>query len=582
MAEYLIKDSTLTGIADAIRDKTGENFEIFPETMPQAIGDVYEAGLAVGEAEIQQIDQRMDGLLLAEDELINGDAGINLFNEALFINDSGEYGVLYWHDGTVGYEGPPGQSTTLTLRDYAPGLIIGKTYTFSYEGSRGNVEIRGAGSGNPKTFVLTEDIYNGVLYFPPWDTNSIGDYVCYVSQIMLNVGSKASPYVPYVATFSLRRGATTVLSKIDTAEENLPLIRAAGKEEGHQEGYDEGHTEGFNEGQSYGYDEGYNTGYSEGYDYGSLDGHRQGLAEGYENGYWDGYQDGVEATRPIGTLDITKNGVHDVEGYQYANVDVPIPGGYLKPEGTLNITENGEYDVKQYAKVKVETPVADAMDEFWDLMQNYGNRTLYAATFSGFPPDMFYPKYDIKLVGDGTWMFAFWGSFLAGVASAEVDMVERLNACGVKIDFSEATSVNYTFSRNYSILKLPDLNLSSSIYNNYFCYYLLNAVEIGKVTGNVTASWTNAFRYTNALQHITFEPETVGKSISFPHSSQLTMASIESIIYGLSSTVSGQTLTLSKTAVDKAFGTSGNANGSTTRDWAMLKSERSNWTVSLV
>lgn len=349
MAEYLIKDSTLTGIADAIREKTGENFEIYPETMPQAIGDVYEAGLAVGEAEIQQIDQRMDGLLLAEDELINGDASLNLFNEARFADDYGEYGNLYWSNGTVGFEGPPGQFTNLTLRDYAPGLTIGKTYTFSYDGSRGDVEFEGNGqTGNPVTFVLTEDIYNARLYFygPSW-TNDLGDYVCYVSQIMLNVGAQASPYVPYVATFSLRRGASAVLSKIDTAEENLPLIHAVGKEEGYSEGYDSG----YGSGHSDGFDFGYGSGVSEGYD------------QGHEEGYWDGYQDGVDSTRPLGIIGITKNGIHDVESYMYAEVDVPVPDDYLKPEGTLNITENGEYDVKKYAKVKVETPVAPPWTE---------------------------------------------------------------------------------------------------------------------------------------------------------------------------------------------------------------------------
>ncbi len=369
--EYLVQEETLSAIADKIREKTGTEEEITPEAMAQGVEDTYAAGVAVGDAEIQQIDRRMDGLLLAEDVLINGDPGGNLFNESLFADDSGEYGVLYWFDGTVGYEGPPGCSTNFMLRDYAPGLTIGKTYTLSYNGSRGNVELRGAGSGNPKTFVLTEDIYNGVLYFPPWDTNSIGDYVCYVSQIMLNVGAQASPYVPYASAFSLRSGAAAVLGKIDTAEENLPLVRAAGKEEGHREGYDEGHTAGFNEGQSYGYAEGYGTGredgyqsgkqdgYSEGYDYGYFDGY----AWGYDSGYSQGYQDGVDATRPIGMISITENGTYDVESYQYAEVDVPIPDGYLKPEGTLNVTENGEYDVKQYANVKVETPVVPSWTE---------------------------------------------------------------------------------------------------------------------------------------------------------------------------------------------------------------------------
>ncbi len=400
--EYLVQEETLSAIADKIREKTGTEGEIVPEAMAQGVEDTYAAGVAVGDAEIQQIDRRMDGLLIAEDVLINGDPGVNLFNESLFADDYGEYGNLFWSNGTVGFEGPPGQFTNFTLRDYAPGLTIGKTYTFSYDGSSGDVDFRlHLPSGNPITFVLTEDIYNAQLYFygPGW-TNDLGDYFCYVSQIMLNVGAQASPYVPYASAFSLRSGAAAVLSKIDTAEENLPLVRAAGKEEGQREGYDEGHTAGFNEGQSYGYAEGYGTGleagyqsgkqdgYSEGYDYGYLDGY----AWGHESGYSQGYQDGVDATRPLGTTSITENGIHDVESYVYAEVDVPIPdgyvkpsgriaitenglhevggyaiadvnvpipNGYIKPSGTLNIAENGEYDVKQYEKVKVAMPTEE-------------------------------------------------------------------------------------------------------------------------------------------------------------------------------------------------------------------------------
>lgn len=63
------------------------------------------------------------------------------------------------------------------------------------------------------------------------------------------------------------------------------------------------------------------------------------------------------------TIDITENGTVEVapdEGYALskvtANVNVPIPNGYIKPSGTLDITENGEHDVVEYAKVSVNVP----------------------------------------------------------------------------------------------------------------------------------------------------------------------------------------------------------------------------------
>lgn len=366
--EYLVQEETLSAIADKIREKTGTEGEIVPEAMAQGVEDAYAAGAAAGDAEIQQIDRRMDGLLIAEDIFINGDPDSNLFNESLFAEDGGEYGILNWSDGTAEFTGPPSQGTNFALRDYAPGLTIGKTYTFSYDGSRGDIKLGGdAPVGNPVSFVLTEDIYNAPLWLLAIYQNEVGDYTYYVSRVMLNAGSVALPYVPYSTAFTLRRGAAAVLTKIETAEENLPLIRAAGKKEGEQEGYNQGHIEGFASGRERGYTEGYDYGYFDGYSAGLYDGNAAGYDEGYkagyewghESGYSQGYTDGVDATRPLGTISITKNGVHDVESYQYAEVDVPIPDEYVKPTGTLTVTKNGEYDVKQYAKVKVAMPTEE-------------------------------------------------------------------------------------------------------------------------------------------------------------------------------------------------------------------------------
>lgn len=60
------------------------------------------------------------------------------------------------------------------------------------------------------------------------------------------------------------------------------------------------------------------------------------------------------------TVDIKENGTVQVvpdEGYALskvtANVNVPIPDGYIQPSGTLDVTENGTHDVTAYASVNV-------------------------------------------------------------------------------------------------------------------------------------------------------------------------------------------------------------------------------------
>lgn len=58
---------------------------------------------------------------------------------------------------------------------------------------------------------------------------------------------------------------------------------------------------------------------------------------------------------PQGILNIDKNGIHDVTTFASAQVNVPVPSGYIKPSGTASITTNGTHDISQheYANVSV-------------------------------------------------------------------------------------------------------------------------------------------------------------------------------------------------------------------------------------
>lgn len=69
------------------------------------------------------------------------------------------------------------------------------------------------------------------------------------------------------------------------------------------------------------------------------------------------------------TVEITENGTVSVmpdEGYALskvtANVNVPIPDGYIKPSGTLEVSENGTHDVTAYASVSVNVPTGGGGD----------------------------------------------------------------------------------------------------------------------------------------------------------------------------------------------------------------------------
>ena len=69
------------------------------------------------------------------------------------------------------------------------------------------------------------------------------------------------------------------------------------------------------------------------------------------------------------TINIVENGTVEVvpdEGYALskvtANVNVPIPDGYIQPSGELEVTENGTHDVTAYASVNVNVEASGSED----------------------------------------------------------------------------------------------------------------------------------------------------------------------------------------------------------------------------
>lgn len=114
---------------------------------------------------------------------------------------------------------------------------------------------------------------------------------------------------------------------------------------------------------------------------------------------------------PIGTGRIQQNGTFFVKRWEYAEVDVPIPEGYVKPEGTLDITENGDgIDVTNYKNVNVNVvqnvkiqPMAtvypDRFDTFVEPATGYD--ALESVLVKGIPSDYVIPEGDIAITQNG-------------------------------------------------------------------------------------------------------------------------------------------------------------------------------------
>ena len=210
-------------------------------------------------------------------------------------------------------------------------------------------------------------------------------------------------------------------------------------------------------------------------------------------------------------------------------------------------------------------------DKFWDSYQMNGKRTYYDAAFGSmnsayseggkiWTDDTFYPKYDI-IAKNVSNMFC---------RSEITNIKQRLIECGISwID--NATSLYYAFS-HAKTSHIPDLsNTAKTNIQNAF-----------RENENLVCTATSAFNNTPNLEHVIFYG-TIGNSLSLNVSPKLDKASITSAINILSTTISGKTLTLSKSAVNNAFETAeGLADGTTSTEWATLIADKSNWTISLV
>ncbi len=216
-------------------------------------------------------------------------------------------------------------------------------------------------------------------------------------------------------------------------------------------------------------------------------------------------------------------------------------------------------------------------DRFWDNYQNYGKRDGYVQGFSGhgWTDITFRPKYDIILT-DAVRAFSY---------CKITDLEARLNECGVVLNMSKSLNNSEVFA-NSTITVIPEITIPSNAttFSNMFgnCKNLHTIRKI-ILLGENNVTWYRAFYNCSALENLIIEGVLCGAEIAFQWSTKLNKESITSIINCLSTTTSGLTVTLSKTAVDTAFETSEGANdGSASTEWTTLIATKSNWTISLI
>ena len=214
-------------------------------------------------------------------------------------------------------------------------------------------------------------------------------------------------------------------------------------------------------------------------------------------------------------------------------------------------------------------------DRFWDAFQQNGTRENYSHAFrDSWDGVCFNPKYDM-VPATAYYMFA----------NCKIEnFTDILKKQGVTLDTSKATDVTAMFQEAVKIKELPKIDLSSvqgrkavQLFNS--CTALEKIEEF--VTHSAITDYSSVFHWCTALKSINVSGE-ISADIDFQRS-PLNKASITSIINTLSTTVTGQTLTLKLSAVNNALETSAGANdGSTSAEFAALIAPKSNWTITMV
>ena len=212
-------------------------------------------------------------------------------------------------------------------------------------------------------------------------------------------------------------------------------------------------------------------------------------------------------------------------------------------------------------------------DTIWNAIQDNGKRTNYygAFAYSNYPLGVFKPKYPLKPAGANRMFVA--------------TTVELPDGEYLEVDLSTCTDVYWMF-RNSKIKRIGKCDLTAVTAAMTGVFSLMSrTVEIKEIVSKESLTFSaDAFNQSTALERVIFSG-VIGSALDIHWSAKLSRASIVSIITHLSDTASGNTVTLSKTAVDKACAEaelSDRINSTNSAWWAWLIGTKPNWTISLV
>jgi hypothetical protein len=193
-------------------------------------------------------------------------------------------------------------------------------------------------------------------------------------------------------------------------------------------------------------------------------------------------------------------------------------------------------------------------DEFWGIIQNYGQSKNFSQCFStsqAWNDSTFNPRFDF-ICTNAAMMFQY---------SKITKLAEKLKERNLKLDTSACVQTNQMF-QGAAVKDVPKLDIQKAIATSYMFgsspkVETIEGLIFSQKTGSNSS--TNMFEKAQNLTHCIFQGE-IAIALDLHWSTLLDKESILSFVNALSTTKSGLTTTLSLTAVNKAFETSEGAN----------------------
>lgn len=215
------------------------------------------------------------------------------------------------------------------------------------------------------------------------------------------------------------------------------------------------------------------------------------------------------------------------------NIELHSENNYLKSDldDIKVVIENNGVEIPddtptaQYAE-KVDEVASMSYDkaksDFWDSVQDNGNRTNYEYGFGYWGCEYIRPKYKV-VPRSSRASHMFWNNTKLKKIEAEY-----FDLSNITKGQTSGSSIAYAFFGCSSLVEIEDVGMPSSYYDRV--YNGCNSLKtIAVMRSEATTTHNQSFNGCTALENITIEGE-IGRNVSFSPCSKLTVESLKSII----------------------------------------------------